>query len=57
MLPRYFDPRRRPIYLPEISATESATERTGLMPTPARDPEAERSYQELCSTSLPEEWE
>lgn len=57
LLSKFFDPNRRPIYLPEISATESATECTGLMPTPVSNAEEELSYQQLCSTALPEDWD
>ncbi len=57
MLPREFDPHHMPIYLPEISDTESATECTGLVPRSPDDLDELESYLQLYSTSLPEDLE
>lgn len=38
---------------PDVASAASATECTGLMPTPPKDAEALRSYQELHSMEIP----
>ena len=40
-------------HLPDIAAAASATECTGLMPTPPADAAAENSYQQLSSMEIP----
>ena len=55
MLPKEFDPHAMPVYLPEISDTESATDCTGLIPRGLRGLDEEESYLQLYSTSLPGE--
>lgn len=45
--------KKKQVYLPEISATASSCECTGLMPTPPQDEAQQASYQSLSSTSLP----
>ena len=57
MLPKDSDPHAMPVYLPEISDTESATECTGLIPRGLRDTDEEEAYLQLYSTSLPERLE
>ncbi|MCI8537156.1 MAG: hypothetical protein HFF18_00610 [Oscillospiraceae bacterium] len=45
--------KRKQVYLPEISATASSCDCTGLMPTPPQNEAQQESYQSLTSTALP----
>lgn len=49
--------RKLPIdYMPQISNVASATECTGLIPTPPEDDDALENYMTLSSSSLPPVW-
>ena len=47
------DPRKRPIYLPEISNVVSSSECTGLVPARPADREGLEAELDLSSTALP----
>lgn len=46
--------KKKMVYLPNIAATASTGDCTGLMPTPARSEEQREAYRFLISTALPQ---
>ncbi len=46
--------KKKEVYLPNIAATASTGDCTGLMPTPAQNEDQWEAYQFLVSTALPQ---